>query len=655
MRLSGEIMKAFTKTLWRMFKENKGRLIGNSLIVLISLALSAGLATAPELYEESLIANNYTNQNVPDIILKNKTQDGFSLEDVDEIKKEDNILDVLPLFQMDYLSDSSYYRISVQDLNSNVSKLTILEGKKPTLSYDFSKEIEVLALEGNRNRETYQLGDVVTLKLNTLEKMFPDLEEGDLSNLLGFDHISLKVVGIVSSPLYTSVQKENVMLEGKEEESISSAFFLEESLLPENIVVQIGTTPIAIPLKSMFHYTDMDIVYQKKSAYFSDEYKEEMDKNSKHFLAKYGEDKVSVLTLEENVSYNLFKTYNGKVKKLSYIFPIFFMVVCALVNLITISRLIKEERAMIATYLSLGVSQSKIIFKYVLFSSLSVLFGGVAGLAIGLPLVPFVVLPAYQSVFKLSNHLQIRFFNLSSYLLFSAVLLLSIGVTLYCSFKAFKETPASLMKREAPKPGKKILFERIPFLWNKLPFRYKSSFRNIFRQKKNLILTSLSVIGSTVLLMLGFGLLDISHALKDDALFGNVASSMGSISFVIILFALSMAIVVIYSLANMNIQDRQRELATLKVLGYHDKECSFYTFREIMIISIGSALLALPISALLMHLVFNWLDFGSVSDVQWYSYIFSFAIVILSTVLVNLLLYPKIKTVDMNDSLKTLD
>ncbi|MDD7043681.1 MAG: hypothetical protein PUI68_06015, partial [Mollicutes bacterium] len=89
--------------------------------------------------------------------------------------------------------------------------------------------------------------------------------------------------------------------------------------------------------------------------------------------------------------------------------------------------------------------------------------------------------------------------------------------------------------------------------------------------------------------------------------------------------------------------------------GYHDKECSFYTFREIMIISIGSALLALPISALLMYLVFSWLDFGSVSDVQWYSYIFSFAIVILSTVLVNLLLYPKIKTVDMNDSLKTLD
>lgn len=648
-------MKAFTKTLWRMFQTNKGRLIGNSLIVLISLALSGGLASMPNLYEESYIRNNYTNKNVPDIILKNKTQDGFSKEDVEDLKKEDNVIDVLPMFQMDYLSDSSYYRISVQDLESNVSKLTILEGKKPSSSYDFSKEIEVLALEGNRNRETYKVGDAISLKLNSLENMFDGLEEGDLSNLLGFDHLTLKITGIVSSPLYNSVQKENVMLEGKEEEGIRSAFFLEESLLPENISIKIGETSINIPLTSMFHYTDMDIVYNKKSAYFSNEYKEEMEKNSNSLKERYGEDKVSVLTLEENVSYNLFKTYNEKVRKLSYVFPIFFMVVCALVNLITISRLIKEERPMIATYLSLGVSQVKIIWKYVLFSSLSVLVGGIAGLAIGLPLVPRVVLPAYQSIFKLSNHLELRFFNLSSYLLFTAVLLLSIAVTLYCSFKAFRETPASLMKAEAPKAGKKILLERIPFLWNPLPFRYKSSFRNIFRQKKNLILTSLSVIGSTVLLMLGFGLLDISNALKEDTLFGNVASSMGLISFVIILFALSMTIVVVYSLANMNIQDRQRELATLKVLGYHDKECSFYTFREIMMISIGSSLLGLPISALLIYYVFNWLEFGGIEDVQWYSYIFSFLIVILSTILVNVLLYPKIKSVDMNDSLKTLD
>lgn len=293
--------------------------------------------------------------------------------------------------------------------------------------------------------------------------------------------------------------------------------------------------------------------------------------------------------------------------------------------------------------------------KYILFSLISVFIGGVAGLIIGLPLVPTVVLPAYQSIFTLSSSLKLTFFNLSGYILMLAVLLLSLLVTLYCSLKLLKETPAKLTKAEAPKAGKKILLEKITFIWKKLPFRYKSSFRNIFRQKKNLILTSLSVIGSIVLLMLGFGLLDVSKSLVNDALFGNVASSMGLISTIIVLFALAMSIVVVYSLANMNIQDRQREIATLKVLGYHDKECSFYTFREIMIISSSAALLGLPIAAGLMAFVFKWLDFGSISDVKWYSYILSYVILLATTFIVNALLFSKIKAVDMNDSLKTLD
>ena len=105
----------------------------------------------------------------------------------------------------------------------------------------------------------------------------------------------------------------------------------------------------------------------------------------------------------------------------------------------------------------------------------------------------------------------------------------------------------------------------------------------------------------------------------------------------------------------MNIQDRQREIATLKVLGYHDGECSAYTFREILLISVGAALLGLPIAAGLMAFVFDWLEFGSISDVKWYSYIASYAILVATTFIVNLLLFHKIKEVDMNDSLKTLD
>ncbi len=538
----------------------------------------------------------------------------------------------------------------VQDLSSEVGRLTLLEGQKPTLTYDFSKNLQVLALEGNKNRNSYKIGDTVEISLEKLSEMFDGL---DVSSIIGSSALKFEVVGIVSSPLYNSVQQENAMLEGDEDKYIDAAFYIDENLLPEKI--HLDSVGIDVPLKTFFAYTDVQIVYKNKSEYFSTTYKNEIDKKKEILLDEFGKDNVEALTLEENVSYNLFKTYNEKVRKITYVFPIFFMVVCALVNLITISRLIKDERAVIATYLSLGVSRKKITSKYIIFSTISVLIGGIIGLLIGLPLVPSVVLPAYQSIFEMSSALHISFFNLSGYVLLTAVLLLSLGVTLYCSLKLLKETPAKLTKAEAPKPGKKILLEKIPFIWKRLPFRFKSSFRNIFRQKKNLILTSLSVIGSMVLLMLGFGLLDISEALKNDVLFGNVASSMGLISTIIVLFALAMSIVVVYSLANMNIQDRQREIATLKVLGYHDGECSSYTFREILIISAGAALLGLPIAAGLMAFVFNWLEFGSISDVKWYSYIFSYMILLGTTFIVNVLLFPKIKGIDMNDSLKTLD
>lgn len=642
-------MKAFNKTVWRSFFQNKGRFIGNSLIVLISLALSAGLATMPSLYQDAYIENNYSEKNVPDIILKNKTENGFSDDDIEKIKEDEDVKYLLPSMNMDYETDDNIYRIYVQDLSSEVAKLTLLDGKNPTETYDFSKNIPVLALEGNKNRNTYKIGDTVAINLKKLGEMLDGI---DISELLGFSLLNFEVVGIVSSPLYNSVQKENAMLEDNDK-YIDSAFYLDEKLLPEKI--HIASLGIDIKLKPFLTYTDINIVYEQGNQYFSESYKKAIDEKKDGLISLFGEDEVQALTLEENVSYNLFKTYNEKVRKITYVFPLFFLVVCALVNMITISRLIKDERSLIATYVSLGVSKTKIVSKYLLFSFISVFLGGITGLLIGLPLVPTVVLPAYQTIFEMSSTLHISFFNISALILFLAVLLISLSVTLYCSLRLFKETPANLMKEEAPKAGKKILLEKIPFAWKKLPFRFKSSFRNIFRQKKNLILTSLSVIGSIVLLMLGFGLLNVSDSLKDDTLFGNVASSMGLISTVIVLFALAMAIVVVYSLANMNIQDRKREIATLKVLGYHEKECSSYTFREILIISLGAALLGLPIAAGLMAFVFDWLDFGSIKDVKWYSYLISYAILIGATFITNLLLFPKIKQIDMNDSLKTLD
>ena len=211
------------------------------------------------------------------------------------------------------------------------------------------------------------------------------------------------------------------------------------------------------------------------------------------------------------------------------------------------------------------------------------------------------------------------------------------------------------MKQKAPEEGKKILLEKIPSLWNKLPFSLKSSIRNIFRHKKNLILISLTVIGSMVLVFMGFSLNDASEALKNSVLFSNVASSMGLVSALIIVYGIVMAALIIYALASINIDERIREIAVLKVLGYHDHECALYSFRELIMITIVAGVIGLPVSMLVTHLFFSFLEFGTLGDVQWYTYVLSYLIILVSSILSSFMLYPKIKKIDFNISLKSVE
>lgn len=626
-------MKSFSKTIFRMFKSNKGRFIANFLIVLLSIALSSGLACLPTMYTDSYL-QNYEEKNTPDIILKSKSNVGFTIDDINKVKENEDISTTL-LTTLDIEQDSNIYRLYFVDFTSDISKLDLVNGSLPSEDYSFNVDyqtgdISITATAvseiGSKNRNSYNINDTLNIVIENVMTMTFDIT----------------ITGNVNSSLYNSVQKENATLVDENNELIEDKYVNAIIYLDQSVVDRI------LPK------TDMYIVYKNKSNYFSKKYQEEMDIHKEELLNEFGEDKVSALTLEENISYALYKNYNDKVQAIAYIFPFFFILVCALVNLITITKLIKDERNMIATYTSLGISKHKIVLKYFLFTLFSTLLGAIIGLGIGIPVLPTVIESAYAAVFEMGtlNYLAMSWYG---FMCAGLLVLVALGVTLGSALSYLKETPASLMKQKSPKPGKKILLQRIKFIWNNLSFKYKSSFRNIFRQKKNLILTSLSIIGSTLLVLIGFSLMDVSNSLVNDDLFSNVASSMGSISFVIIAFAISMAVVVIYSLANMNIGDRERELATLKVLGYKDVECSFYTFREILIISIFAVIVGLPISAGIIAFVFDYLEFGSIADVRWISYLYTVIIVLGTTMIVNLLLYSKIKKIDMNNSLKILE
>lgn len=621
---------------------------------MISIALSCGLLATPEILENAFLVD-YQSQKVPDIVLKGKTEEGIKDDELDVLEKNLNLKSSLPMMAFDYedKEDSSIYRFYIFDFSKqDIDCFSLVSGSYPKEMYDLDNANGVLAESANPNRKDYKVGDEVTLDLAS---MF--VSEGDSSKIpFSLPSFTFEVKGIVNSPLYTSVQEEEPWLkENTDGKKVKSIFYLDRRLFPEEISIRkFGITLSTIQTEEILVNTDLFLYFDIDHAYFSENYKNLMDETKKKILSLLGEDRIEVLTLEENTSYATFKNYNDKVKRISYVFPLFFLLLSALVNLITMTRLIEEERSMIACNVSLGIPKRWIRIKYLSFTFASTLIGLIGGYFLGVSLLPSVVLTAYKAVFRMSN-IHVDFNQPLGYLVMALLLLTTLLVTLFSCLSRMKETPSSLMKMKAPKPGKKILLEKMPILWSKLPFKMKSSIRNIFRQKKNLILTSLSIIGSTLLCLLGFGLLDISDSLLQDPLFGQVASSMGVISAVIILFALLMSVVVVYSLTNMNIQERERELATLKVLGYHNLECSLYTFREMLIITLLALVIGLPVSYGVMLFVFGYLEFGSANDVKFVSYLYTFLIILTTTVLVNGLLFYKIRKIDMNDSLKTLE
>ena len=112
---------------------------------------------------------------------------------------------------------------------------------------------------------------------------------------------------------------------------------------------------------------------------------------------------------------------------------------------------------------------------------------------------------------------------------------------------------------------------------------------------------------------------------------------------------------VIYNLTNMNIGERKREIATLEVLGYHYKEVYGYIFREIFMMSVIGVLLGLPFGIALLYLILTQLGFGDIGNVKYYSYLLTIGLTLLFSVFVYVLLIPKIKKVDMNESLKSIE
>lgn len=125
-----------------------------------------------------------------------------------------------------------------------------------------------------------------------------------------------------------------------------------------------------------------------------------------------------------------------------------------------------------------------------------------------------------------------------------------------------------------------------------------------------------------------------------------------------ILSAGALAFVVLYNLTNVNISERIREIATIKVLGFYDNEVSKYIYRENMILTIIGTIVGLGLGKLLHKFIMVTVEiqsmmFGRVISTK--SYIIASILTIIMSCFVNLAMYYKLKNVKMVESLKSVD
>lgn len=214
-----------------------------------------------------------------------------------------------------------------------------------------------------------------------------------------------------------------------------------------------------------------------------------------------------MLGRDTNIGYASFDSDSSIVNGIANVFPVFFFLVAALVCITTMNRMVEEQRTQIGVLKALGYSESSIMGKYLFYSGSAAGIGCLLGFFGGSLLFPFVIWQAYGMMYTMGEICFVFDPGLAMISL-AASMLCSMGTTYFSCRHELQSVPAQLMRPKAPKSGKRILLEYLPFLWNRLSFLVKVSVRNVLRYKKRFCMMVIGIGGCTALLLTGYGVKD---------------------------------------------------------------------------------------------------------------------------------------------------
>ncbi len=453
--------KLLKETIVCMVKTSK-RFLSILIIVLLGVGFFAGIrAVSPDM--EKTLDSYYDETNTYDIMITSNC--GVSDAILNQLEEEYDIEGTYNFDAITTKKDDYATKILSYDKNDKLNQPKLIKGKMP------EQENEVVV--DNDYKDIIKIGDEITIDSPLVKEK------------------TLTVTGYVESPLYISTERDSTNL-------LSGTIDYYLYMPTENIISPEKTTA----------YIKLNTTESR----FTKDYEKEIRKEKKKIRQELKNEKLEgqtwyVLDIHSNTGFYQYKQDTERIDNVAKVFPLVFFIVAILICLTTMTRMVEEERGQIGTLKSLGYKDSAIMFKYVLYASLATIIGGMIGVLIGYRLLPDICFDMYKNMYRIGD-IKLSYYSSLTFQGMMIALLCTLGATIYTCRKTLKESPANLLRPVAPAPGKRVLLEKIPCIWNHLSFSYKVTVRNVFRYKKRFLMTIIGIAGCTGLILAGFGLKD---------------------------------------------------------------------------------------------------------------------------------------------------
>lgn len=484
--------------LIREVKKNTPRFLSIFAISALGCAFFAGIrAASPDMIEAG--DRLFERDNLSDLTVM--SSQGLTEDDINAMRAMPQVEMVQPELSMDAMMTTQ----NGEEQNVHLISLPIKEPEERPVgfnlpSYDIDTEAQTLVNVPELTSGRFPLTD----KEVALDDQLLSTLQLDLGDYVTFrtdsGSVELRVVGGLFSPKYVGIfERGNSTIGNGSSDGFAYA--------GGNALGKLGSKlPIAALLQTT--YTQAEVVLKKPEGLssFSQEY-DDLVAEASDAIEAYGETVDGSWYVDDrsaNAGYSDYRDNTERIAAVGDVFPLIFFIVAALVSLTTMTRMVEEQRIEMGTLKALGYNTFTIACKYMLYAGVACVSGGMIGCVIGFKLFPGVILSAYSIMYRIPD-IQMPFRPDIAWASILSILACTGLATLAASGMSLKEVPATLMRPKAPKAGKRVILERIPFLWKRFNFTWKVTVRNILRYKKRFFMSIVGIAGSCSLLVTGFG------------------------------------------------------------------------------------------------------------------------------------------------------